>query len=532
MRKSDDRLWLIILALSVVGGLLRFYFVLRADFPLNEGGLFYVMIQDLQANHFRLPSFTTYNAASIPFAYPPLSFYVAGALDQWLNISLVDVMHYLPATLNTLAIPIFFLLALEILKDREQAELAGAVYILMLPSFEWLIMGSSLTRSFAYLFSLGSLFQAAKGFRLGAMRHSIHAGLLLGLTALSHLEIAMVTAVSILIFFAFRARHRRGSNQVLFEFGLAAILALPYFLSVAGRHGLAPFVNALNAGEFVIMRVIVNILTLTFTGETVYTPFAFLVLIGIWGSVVRGNYLLLAWLVAMMVINPRSLERTAIIPAAMAAGYGLGGVILPAFASLVRAAPAALIVAPLRYAQPGSEEPREERARAGFLVVLFFQAAFLVFLSNQGNVRFAALPEAEREAMAWVAANTVEEGCFLVLSNSVGWPTDKVAEWFPALSGRTSLNTVQGMEWLSERAFSRMKEDYLVLKECLFKEASCLETWAEARGVTFTHIYLSKSESELQCKSPCSLPIQISLKASASYKVIFENQAAVVFERR
>ncbi len=55
------------------------------DFPLNDGGLFATMIQDLVNNRLLLPASTTYNGLDIPFAYPPLAFYVAALANQALD---------------------------------------------------------------------------------------------------------------------------------------------------------------------------------------------------------------------------------------------------------------------------------------------------------------------------------------------------------------------------------------------------------------------------------------------------------------
>jgi hypothetical protein len=57
----------------LLGLLIRLSFVVGTDFPLNDGALFYTMVRDLQQVHYRLPLYTSYNGAQIPFAYPPLA---------------------------------------------------------------------------------------------------------------------------------------------------------------------------------------------------------------------------------------------------------------------------------------------------------------------------------------------------------------------------------------------------------------------------------------------------------------------------
>src|SRR5512143_1715660 len=78
----------VILLLAVcLGVFARVAPVLMAKFPINDGGMFYTMVQDLIANHFRLPAYTTYNLSSIPYLYPPLGFYLIAVLHTITGIS-------------------------------------------------------------------------------------------------------------------------------------------------------------------------------------------------------------------------------------------------------------------------------------------------------------------------------------------------------------------------------------------------------------------------------------------------------------
>src|SRR5512133_240620 len=89
----------LVLAL-VVGGYVRLVYVLASPFPLNDGGLFYQMTQELIANHFRLPAITDYNHLGIPYAYPPLAFYLTGLLSQLSGWSLLEIYRVLPAVVT------------------------------------------------------------------------------------------------------------------------------------------------------------------------------------------------------------------------------------------------------------------------------------------------------------------------------------------------------------------------------------------------------------------------------------------------
>ena len=51
------------------GAIVRFAPTVISGSVINDGGMFYAMIEDLKATGFLLPSATTYNNLQIPFAY-------------------------------------------------------------------------------------------------------------------------------------------------------------------------------------------------------------------------------------------------------------------------------------------------------------------------------------------------------------------------------------------------------------------------------------------------------------------------------
>ncbi|MBI9044086.1 MAG: hypothetical protein JEZ06_06350 [Anaerolineaceae bacterium] len=151
---KTEREWtsLFLIISIVLGGFVRLYPVLTANFPIHDGGLFYSMINDLIVNDFRLPEFTSYNQLNIPFVYPPLAFYISGALAEFTNVSVIDLVKYLPAIISTLTIPAFYFLGKTIHKIRSTAVLSTMAFAFLPSSFAWCILGGGITRSFAMLF--------------------------------------------------------------------------------------------------------------------------------------------------------------------------------------------------------------------------------------------------------------------------------------------------------------------------------------------------------------------------------------------
>ena len=169
-RKLDLPALLLFVAL-LFGAIVRFYPVITNGFPLNDGGMFYTMVQDLKSNGYALPQFTTYNHADIPFAYPPFGFYAAALLSALVPGSDLLIFLYLPALVNAFSILAFYLFAKETLNSRALASLAVMIYALAPRSFLWQVMGGGVTRSFGMLFLILMLWQATRLFREYKNKH-------------------------------------------------------------------------------------------------------------------------------------------------------------------------------------------------------------------------------------------------------------------------------------------------------------------------------------------------------------------------
>ena len=149
---SDDVGILLLLVSIILGGWFRIFPPLQAGFPINDGGLFYSMIEALQNNGFRIPQFVEYNGLEIPFVYPPLGFYVAATVSTVLDVDIFTTLRWIPAIVLIGTIPAVYTLAKALLNSKLEAGLAALIYALLPRSIMWLIMGGGITRSFGQLF--------------------------------------------------------------------------------------------------------------------------------------------------------------------------------------------------------------------------------------------------------------------------------------------------------------------------------------------------------------------------------------------
>jgi hypothetical protein len=174
----------------------------------------------------------------------------------------------------------------------------------------------------------------------------------------------------------------------------------------------------------------------------------------------------------------------------------------------------------------------------GFVLYLFYAAPF----ADIDSYILDPMPKNDIETMRWVASNTPADSSVLVLAAPFdrGWAVDSVSEWFPALSGRKSPSTVQGKEWLAgDLGMWAAMGRYNELKLCNDLPVGCLDEWAEAAGVTFTHVYIGKPDTDKLDKRylsaenrDCCAALRASLATSSDYRLLYDGKTTQIYERR
>lgn len=526
---SGDREQLALAGLMLLGAIVRLRYVLVAPFPLNDGGLFYLMARELQANHFTLPMFTAYNGYSIPFAYPPVGFYVAAGLSSLTGMSVLTALRVVPALATVATLPAFYAVARTVLPDRRGALIALAVFALIPQSFVWTIMGGGLTRSLGFLVALLAIPPILRMYRYGRRNDTALAALLCAMTVLTHAEAAAFLIVSALTAFVLFGRGRRGLILSVMVGVATVALAAPWWIIVLAHHGAGPFVAA-GSTSGGLSNSIFMLLSFTMTREKLFPLASALGLLGLLLCLSRRAYFLPLWLVLIVFGDPRSAARHGAVPLALLAAYAVTEGLLP----LVDRLPAT----------PARERGIAPVARlplmAGALALYY-----LVFLSMNVEPRLVGvLPAGERRAMVWAAEHTPQNSSFLVVTGHDGetvrvdglgypdvpnWTDDRSSEWFPALSGRVSVATVQGREWLS--AFESAQLAYAALQRCALRDTACLDRWSTTRGTSYTHVYLPLASTKWKDGPACCWALWHSLSDDPRFRLAYQNEDAVIFER-
>ena len=445
-KKVDYTSLFILLFSTCLGGFIRISLAAKADFPLNDGGMFYTMIRQIIDQRFALPAFTAYNGHSIPFFYPPLSFYLAAVLSKLTHLPVIALLQYLPAVLSTLTIPAFFKLSLTFTESKSQAAFATLAFSFLPRAYVWLVMGGGLSRSLGFLFGILALEQLLALFKSRNLRYLPGAALFSALTILSHPEVSWFLFCSAALAGLWYERSRQGIRQALLVVAGTFILILPWLLTVVLKHGASPLLAAFqvrNDASFPLIQLIL----FTYTEEAFTDILGALAFLGLFSELFRKRFFLPAWVVLTVFLTLRNAPYILMLQVALLAGIGLDQVVLP---GITRQPP---------LSRSTLKEWFETKTGAAFcailLVYLLFSAISFSFIKNTS---LRSLPANEREAMDWIAANTPKESKFILLTGETSWEIDSTSEWFPALTGRTSLVTVQGTEWLPEGIYSKTQE--------------------------------------------------------------------------
>lgn len=507
--------WLLIAGLALalaIGVTIRLYYVFRADFPLHDGGLFLIMMRDLQANDFRLPQFTSYNGGGIPFAYPPLGLYAAAALDRATPLDPYDVLRYLPLTVNVATILAFALLARTVLLSQKAA-LAAIIAFAMLPrSSMWMIMGGGITRAFGFLFAILALQQAYLLFTRRDRRFLPLSVVFTSLTVLSHTEMTIFLGASLAIIILVHARNRASAvSAAMLGIG-ALMLSSSWWGAVLANHGMSTLLAPVGSRP-IFQPETVNIMArFDVTNEIFFPLLAFLGALGIIVCVGGRRFFLPAWLLLIGLPAPWVIATQAVVPLALLVGIGVTELLLPLLAGVGTG----------------------RRRNAGFWLQVGAPAFVIAYTLTTALVArppvLTPLPERQRDALAWVAESTPDSSRFLIIEAEPWWG-DKISEWFPALTGRTSVATPQGLEWAERGTFRDMIDAYEDAQACSIKDFACLQKWSQETGIGFTHIYVSKRKAvDPEGEENCCWALRNSLYGSPAVRIIYDGPAATIAE--
>ena len=519
MNREEKAAVILVGTALILGIFIRLIYIFQEDFPLNDGGLFYAMIRDLQANRFLIPAVTQYNLSNLPFAYPPLAFYLTGFLNSAFDFDLFSLMRWLPFIFNILTILVFYHFARQLLKDPIRAGIATLFFALLKPGYEWLIMGGGLTRSPAMFFCLLSLDRYLMLIESDdkRARRIITVIVFYSLTFLFHMEIGWYTTYSLALLWFFKGRTKQNFiSSVIIVCGVFFATS-PYWVQVLYNNSYRPFLNGIFSGGYIPFLSAFGLYYFNFTEEMAFPVLGALALVGLIISMYKKDYLFVVWLVLNTILNARSVNRNDVIPAAMLISVGiLDGVFL-----FVQKYSLAIMT------KKEVSTVTSELFKRSAILVIYILCAYVVLNSYLAKYTDQALnyflTRGERQAMVWIKENTPSDAQFISLPSSRWWETDSTAEWFPALTERHNAVTVQGTEWRPD--YKLKIADYKELNSAIKSGRFTVETLLEKYPtVNYVYVPLSffRDSAELAM-------VRISLGA---FPLIYKNRDVEIYSVR
>jgi hypothetical protein len=476
------------------------------------------MIEALQQNDFRLPEYVQYNNLNIPFAYPPLAFYLAGLISKIFNISIFNILLWMPAAILIAVIPAIFQFAKVVLKSQLQAGLTALIYALLPRSITWLIMGGGVTRSLGQLFlvlasiNLYLLFTA----KVKQKKHLILSILFFTLVCITHPEATIHITGIALIIWLFYGRNIEGViNSILVALG-TLMLTSPWWLTILLRFGPSPYISAAQTGlnsTGYFFR-----LFLPFSGEPFLTIIALLAVLGLTVQIAKGEFLLPLLYIIPFIIEPRNAPNVSIIPMALLAAISLTDLLLPTLAKIESG------IKNIQF--DNILQSQSEKFLFVYLMIYLLigmQFSDLSFRENRVS------PE-NRKALEWIKLNTPVNSKFLILTGKNDLFADSLNEWFPVLTNRISLTTIQGYEWMGNGVFAKNVKIMQDLQQCTASNQAlnCIEFTSKEAGYRYDYLYIPRESKDGTARNN----LEYALQNSNVYASVYVSKSALIFKKK
>jgi hypothetical protein len=507
----DRVIGLTILGLAILLGFwVRYTAVAGSDFPLNDGGLFYQMVVDLVQNQFRLPVYTQYNQALLPYVYPAFGFYIVGFLHAFFDLELFWLFRFVPLFFSTATILAVYFLARQIWDRILPAALTAFTFAMLYRGFKWFVMGGGVTRAPALFFSVFALGALLRYIKHRSVRWLVVYCLLSALTLMTHPETILFLALSSgILYLKFGNLRLLPKDAVLFGAGILAASS-PWWLQVILNDNLNALLTAAPSG-YQHWSMLAPLMSFYYTEENsaFLTIIGVLSLLGMFWMANRRDFWLPLWIVLVYLLLPRSGVGFVTVPVSFSAIYALDRL--------------------LQLEQMGKQSQKtgaqtsqgvKQFLLGAFLLYNFLSVYTFIYLDELTSNR---LTDVDLEAMLFVEEKMDPGASYLVLPqvNSDGtWVNDYWGEWFPALTGRPNVIIVQGSEWLPG-GFIRYVEQYAVLRSCIREGVNCIPDWQEDYQVEFTHLYVPKSIDRL-------VFLEL-LKREPAYTLVYDGEGAAIF---
>ena len=431
--------WYIYVALLIIlfGIVIRLVHLLYIDmaFPFRGGGLFLEFAKQIIENGYYLPSIIpNYTENGVPFAYPPIPFYLEAILIDVLRIPDFTVVNILPAVAAALTVPAFYWLTVELKFSKIARLIALIIYASMPIAFWELLEGSGLAEAFGTLTIICFLAALVRALNSRKVTNYLLAAVFWALCIASGPGSAFASVPTFLLFVSYIILSnwppdKRKIGLIIFLGLSALILSAPYWLTVVNRYGISFFLEAISGQESSrsVREDIVRVLFRfdLFSGWAAFWYLAATASGFIW-TFATGRWDLWVWLLIMAFI-PREGAWLLSIPASLLAGIGIADWIGP---TAIAQAKRNLI---------GWRYGVFAFGASALIIVIVIYSPFRAI--RDLTYVHPTVDAGTITATEWANINTPVDAEFIIIASSF------VDDWIPYLLQRNVLNVYQGTEW-------------------------------------------------------------------------------------
>ncbi|WP_101295487.1 ArnT family glycosyltransferase [Halegenticoccus soli] len=490
---TADAVWLA--PVLAVGTAVYLLYLATHQYPAFGAGLYMLIAEEIVGHGYALPEWIPYyTARGVPFAYPPLMFYVAAVITDLTGVDPFTYSRFLPGLVTIAYLVPVYLLVRDLQGSRAQATAAATLIAVNPQILKWHISAGGIVRAPAVLFALCGIYTGYHMFRSGERRWVVASLGFFLLTVLTHPTYTLFFVLTYLLTWLTLDRSVAGLLRGAVVGVGAVILAAPWWIHVVSSFGPTVFFAAsgthggIGGGLYEFVSGLF--------------PWAIVPLLGAVYLLVSGHVFLPLWyLVAEFAVRQSRFAYLVGLIVIVAAAVELGRRRLPRTVAPRRFAP--VFVAFLLVAAP---------AGIGYLAY--------DMTDEVGTETPSFVDEEDVEAMEWAASQTRPDATFVVMGDA--------AEWFPAITHRTILIGPWGVEWVSSEAYYDQLDAYTNISAC--SAESCVNRWLAESGSDPDYLYVPRGgytirgDYEVQYGS-----LERALRLSDRYEQVFANDGVVIF---
>ncbi len=246
----------IVVAIIAIGSIFRFVHLLFVDLhlPFRLGGLYLEFARQIVKHRYMLPDrIPYYTDGGIPFAYPPLPFYIEAVLIDIFHFPVFLVVNLLPPVISVLSLVSFYILTRELKLELPVKVTALFAYALIPSAFMEQTEAAGLAESFGSLAVIWLMITLMRAERLRSTVAYSLVGLSWGVCIVASPGSAYASFLITVLFFALQLVRSQQEDwlSLIRCMSISTVIAMlstsPYWLTVISNHGSGVFTNSFGA---------------------------------------------------------------------------------------------------------------------------------------------------------------------------------------------------------------------------------------------------------------------------------------------